>query len=111
VAAISRVLFDQGANIVHADQHSTAQGSGQFYMRGERQLPDVAARAGALEDALRPVARAFGMEWRLSYASPSKRLAIFVSRTEHALLELLWAHRAGDLRAGQGQAEGDLRTA
>ena len=99
VAAISRVLFEQGANIVHADQHSTAQGSGQFYMRVELHLPDLEARSGALEAALRPVARAFGMEWRLAYASRPKRLAIFVSRAEHALLELLWAHRAGDLRA------------
>ncbi len=41
VAAVSRVLFDQGANIVHADQHSTAHGAGQFYMRIEFLLPDL----------------------------------------------------------------------
>jgi formyltetrahydrofolate deformylase len=99
VAALSRVLFEQGANIVHADQHSTAQGSGQFYMRIELHLPDLKSRAEALEAALRPVAGAFGMEWRLSYTAHPKRLAIFVSRAEHALLELLWAHRAGDIRA------------
>ncbi len=39
------------------------------------------------------------MEWRVAYAARPKRLAIFVSRAEHALLELLWAQRAGDLRA------------
>jgi formyltetrahydrofolate deformylase len=99
VAAISRLLFDQGANIVHADQHSTAQGAGQFYMRVEFRLPDLETRGAALEAALRPVAGAFGMEWRLGYAARPKRLAIFVSRAEHALLELLWAQRAGDLRA------------
>jgi formyltetrahydrofolate deformylase len=99
VAAVSRVLFDQGANIVHADQHSTAQGAGQFYMRIEFRLPDLETRGPALEAALRPVAGAFGMEWRLAYAARPKRLAIFVSRAEHALLELLWAQRAGDLRA------------
>jgi formyltetrahydrofolate deformylase len=93
VAAISRVLNEQGANIVHADQHSTAQGSGQFYMRIELRLPDLEARAGSLEAALRPVTGAFGMEWRLSHASHQKRLAIFVSRAEHALLELLWSRR------------------
>ena len=99
VAAISRVLYEQGANIVHADQHSTAQGSGQFYLRVELRLPDLEARAPALEAALRPVAGAFEMAWRLAFASRPKRLAIFVSRAEHALLELLWAERAGDLRA------------
>lgn len=99
VAAVSKVLFEQGANIVHADQHSTAQGAGQFYMRVEISLPDLESRAPALEAAMVPVARTFGMEWRLAYAARPKRLAIFVSRAEHALLELLWAHRAGDLRA------------
>jgi formyltetrahydrofolate deformylase len=99
VAAVSRVLFEHGANIVHADQHSTAQGAGQFYLRMEISLPDFDAQAPALEAAMQPVAETFGMEWRLASAARPKRLAIFVSRAEHALLELLWAHRAGDLRA------------
>ena len=99
VAAVSRVLFEQGANIVHADQHSTANGAGQFYMRVEFRLPELQARGPVLEAALRPIASEFGKEWRLAYAAHPKRLAIFVSRAEHALLELLWAWRAGDLRA------------
>jgi formyltetrahydrofolate deformylase len=99
VAAVSRVLYEQGANIIHADQHSTAQGAGQFYLRVELHLPNLEAGAPALEAAMRPVAGAFGMEWRLAFAARPKRVAIFVSRAEHALLELLWAHRAGDLRA------------
>jgi formyltetrahydrofolate deformylase len=99
VAAVSKVLYEQGANIVHADQHSTAQGAGQFYLRVEIRLPDLESEAPALEAAMQPVARTFGMEWRLAYAARPKRLAIFVSRAEHALLELLWAHRAGDLHA------------
>jgi formyltetrahydrofolate deformylase len=39
------------------------------------------------------------MEWRLAYAARPKRLAVFVSRADHALLELLWQHQAGDLAA------------
>ncbi|MHB8620213.1 MAG: formyltetrahydrofolate deformylase, partial [Chloroflexota bacterium] len=39
------------------------------------------------------------MEWRLAYAGRLKRLAIFVSRDEHCLLELLWRWRSGDLEA------------
>lgn len=99
VAAVTRVLYEQGANIVHADQHSTAQGAGQFYMRVEFRLPELEARRDALETALRPVARTFDMEWSLAYPARPKRLAVFVSRAEHALLELLWAWRAGDLQA------------
>ncbi len=98
VAAVSHFLFDRGANIIHSDQHSTEHGGGTFFMRTEFQLADL-ADSKDLEHAFKAVAGRFGMDWRLSYAARPKRLAIFVSRAEHALLELLWQHQAGDLAA------------
>jgi formyltetrahydrofolate deformylase len=96
VAAVSQFLFEHGANIIHSDQHSTEQGEGTFFMRIEFGLAGLDA---TLEQAFRPIAERFGMQWRLSYAGQPKRLAIFVSRQNHALLELLWQRAAGDLRA------------
>jgi formyltetrahydrofolate deformylase len=37
------------------------------------------------------------MRWQLAYAAQKKRVAIFVSRYEHCLVDLLWRHRAGEL--------------
>ena len=37
VAAVSRFLFEHGANIMQADQFSTAGGSGRFFLRIEFQ--------------------------------------------------------------------------
>ena len=99
VAAVSRFLFEEGANIIHSDQHSTDPTGGTFFMRVEFQLPDLEKRAPELERSFAPVAEEFGMEWRLAPAGRTKRLAIFVSKTDHALFELLWRRRAGDLRA------------
>src|SRR5262249_54933129 len=99
VAAVSHFLFDQGANVIHSDQHSTERGEGTFFMRTEFRLRALAANSLALEQAFKPVAGRFGMQWRISPAARRKRLGIFVSRAEHALLELLWQHRAGDLAA------------
>jgi formyltetrahydrofolate deformylase len=96
VAAVSEFLFERGANIIHSDQHSTEQGQGTFFMRIEFSLPGLSA---ALEQAFAPVASRFQMQWRFAYAAQRKRLAIFVSRQEHALLELLWQRQAGDLQA------------
>jgi formyltetrahydrofolate deformylase len=96
VAAVSEFLFEHGANIIHSDQHSTEQGRGTFFMRIEFFLPSLSA---ALEQAFAPVASRFQMQWRFAYAAQRKRLAIFVSRHEHALLELLWQRQAGDLQA------------
>lgn len=86
VAAISRVLFEQGANIIHADQHSTAHGEGHFHMQVEFRLPDLRRRRTALESAFQPVASAFDMEWSVAYHARPKRITISVSQAEHALL-------------------------
>jgi formyltetrahydrofolate deformylase len=99
VAAVSHFLFDRGANIIHSDQHSTERGQGTFLMRIEFQLPDLALSEADLEHGFKAVAGRFGMQWRLARAAHKKRLAVFVSRQEHALLELLWQQRAGDLAA------------
>ena len=100
VAAVSHFLAESGANIIHSDQHSTEHGQGRFFMRIEFRLADLLPRGAALEAAFeRSIAQRFGMDWRFAYAARRKRLAIFVSRAEHALLELLWQHRAGDLAA------------
>ncbi len=39
------------------------------------------------------------MEWRLTLSSDRKRIAVLVSKHDHALLELLWTWKRGDLRA------------
>ena len=99
VAAASRFLFEEGANITHSDQHSTDPTDGTFFMRVEFQLRELEKRGKALEEGFASVAAPFGMNWRIAYAGRVKRLAIFVSKGEHALFELLWRRRSGDLRA------------
>jgi formyltetrahydrofolate deformylase len=99
VAAVSHFLFDRGANIVHSDQHSTERGEGTFFMRTEFRLQDLTTSGPVLERDFKAIAGRFGMQWRLTYAARQKRLAVFVSRAEHALLELLWQQQAGDLAA------------
>ncbi len=99
VAAVSRFLFEQGANIIDSDQHSTDPTGGTFFMRVEFQLPELIKCGAALERAFAQIAAPFTMAWRLAYAGRVKRLALFVSKGEHALFELLWRRRAGDLRA------------
>jgi formyltetrahydrofolate deformylase len=95
VAAVSRFLFEHGANIVEADQYATRAEGGTFYMRMAFQSPDVAR--DELERAFTSeVAEPFGMEWRLAYPDDPRRMAVLVSREEHCLLDLLWRARRGD---------------
>ncbi|CAN7710511.1 formyltetrahydrofolate deformylase [Paenibacillus sp. LjRoot153] len=99
VAAVSQFLFEYGANIVQSDQYTMDPEGGMFFIRIEFDLTELASRVETLRADFSTVAEKFSMDWSLSLASQKKRIAIFVSKEDHALLELLWHWRAGDLNA------------
>ena len=99
VAAVSRFLFEQGANIVQSDQYTTDPEAGRFFMRIEFDVINLADRLDNIRTSFAPVAESFGMEWSLVEAKKRKRVAIFVSKEDHCLLELLWRWKAGELHA------------
>lgn len=103
VAAVSRFLFEHGANVLEADQHSTDPVGGSFFMRMEFHLDGLDLGRPELEQAFgSTVAEQFQMDWQMSYAHSPKRVALLVSREEHCLLDLLWRWRSGDLDAEIG---------
>jgi formyltetrahydrofolate deformylase len=99
VAVLSRLMADAGANITDSQQHSSDPTGGVFTLRLEFILEDLAARRGRLEGALGTLAREWHMTWRLTEAAHRPTVAVFVSRADHVLQELVYRVRAGDLRA------------
>jgi len=100
VAAISSFLFRRGANITDFDQHTSEDESAVYFTRLEFQTDRIDLPLDDLEKAFAlDVARPFSMDWRLTLSSRRKRVAVLVSRQDHALLELLWTWKRGDLRA------------
>jgi formyltetrahydrofolate deformylase len=98
VAAVSRFLYEGGANIVTSDQYSTDPEGGSFFLRMEFAIS--AERYNGLTERFGlSVAEPFDMKWRLWNAREPKRVAIMVSRYDHCLLELLWRWRRGELGA------------
>ncbi|MEM0962504.1 MAG: ACT domain-containing protein, partial [Bacteroidota bacterium] len=98
VAAVSGFLRNHGANITAFDQHATAPEGGTFFLRAEFTTPHLDIDADALARAFeRVVAEPFAMDWRVSYSAQKARVAIMVSKYDHALLELLWLWRRGEL--------------
>jgi formyltetrahydrofolate deformylase len=93
VAAVSGFLFQRGANIVHADQHSTQD---RFFLRLVAMLDDEDS-VDALRAAFEEVAERFAMDWRLSVPDAGKPVALLVSRYDHCLLDLLWRFETGEL--------------
>lgn len=98
VAAVSNFLFNHGANITALDQHSTDPEGGLFFMRLEFQTPHLDVSREILQKAFAErVAARFEMNWRIAYAADFKKVAILVSKYDHALRELLWRHSNHEL--------------
>jgi formyltetrahydrofolate deformylase len=101
VAALAQLLYGHGANILDSDQH-TDPIAGQFFQRIRFDMSELQTDRHTLESAIAEVSTRFAMSYRLSYASRTKRLAIFVSKQEHCLFDLLLRHRAGELACAVG---------
>ncbi|CAM4452246.1 formyltetrahydrofolate deformylase [Paenibacillus tarimensis] len=99
VAAVSQFLYEHGANIVQSDQYTMDPEGGMFFIRFEFDLNDLPKELPQLQEDFARVADRFDMKWLTFRASRKKRLAIFVSKEDHCLLELLWQWQAGDLDA------------
>jgi formyltetrahydrofolate deformylase len=98
VSAVSDFLTDRGANIIDLSQHSTDADGGEFFQRTAFHLPDLPLVREELEKSFaREVADRFQMEWTLNDAATKKRVAIFVSKYDHCLLDLLWRVKRGEL--------------
>lgn len=100
ISAVTSFLYRHGANITDLDQHSTDPRGGTFFLRLEFQTPDLDCSRESLKEAFRTgVAKEYGMDWKISYASEKKRMAVLVSRHDHVLMELLWRTAREDLTA------------
>ena len=103
VAAVSRFLFERGANIIESDQYSTDPEDGSFFLRTAFHLEHLAAAREELHRGFAAeVAEPFCMDWQLTDAGVPKRVAIMVSRHDHCLLDLLWRARRGELELDVG---------
>ncbi|PTQ89618.1 formyltetrahydrofolate deformylase [Agitococcus lubricus] len=98
VSAVSTFLYNHGANITALDQYSTAPEGGTYFMRLEFQTPHLdLSRQVFAQTFGEAVAKRYNMSWQLSYAADRKKVAILVSKYDHALLELLWRWSRGGL--------------
>ncbi len=96
VAALAQVLYGHGANILDADQHTDTIEE-QFFQRIRFDLSRLHTDKTSLERAIGEVAERFSMRTQLAYGDRCPRMAIFVSKYDHCLHDLLWRRRAGEL--------------
>jgi formyltetrahydrofolate deformylase len=100
VARVSSLLYEKGANILHADQHQDHD-LGLFFMRVEWALNgsdgDVVFDLEEFRAAFAPLAAELGMRWKLSSSGRLPRVALFCSQYLHCMADLLHRWRTGEL--------------
>lgn len=98
VARLSEFIYRHDGNIVAADHHTDFE-SGLFLSRLEWDLEGFRLDPTELEPAVRELAEAIDADWQLRFTDRVPRIAIFVTKQDHCLLDLLWRQQKGELRA------------
>lgn len=98
VAALSAAIAAEGCNILDADQH-TDPVADMFFQRIRFDVSHLAGDTSAVEGAIASVGGQFSMQTNLRYSGTPQRVALFVSKYDHCLVDLLWRSRAGELNA------------
>jgi formyltetrahydrofolate deformylase len=97
VPSVVEFVYSHGGDILHADQHHVPD-QDLFLMRVEWALETFDLTPDQFPDAFRPVAALLEMNWRIEYSEVPARVALFVSREDHCLVDLLHRWRIGELR-------------
>ena len=96
VRELSGWVAANGGNIVHADHHSD-QGAGLFLSRIEWQLEGFGLPREAICPTASALAERLGGRYKVNFSDVRPPVAIFVSKQDHCLLDLLWRTRTGEL--------------
>ncbi|MBD2433321.1 MULTISPECIES: formyltetrahydrofolate deformylase [Fischerella] len=98
VAKFANFIYANGGNIIHADQH-TDFAAGLFLTRLEWQLTGFNLPREFIAPAFNAIAQPLNAKWELHFSDTVPRIAIWVSKQDHCLFDLIWRHRAKEFTA------------
>jgi len=95
-AAIADFIYWHGGDLLHFEQYQA--GIERFFLaRLEWDLSSFEFDLKEFPKWFAPIAEQFSIQWRVTTSSYRPRLAIFVSKYDHCLVDLLYRHRIGEL--------------
>lgn len=96
VAAITDFIFRRNGNILHLDQHVDTEHN-VFFMRVQWDLAGFEIAKEKIASAFAPLADQYHMTWRVNFSDEIQRMALFVSKEDHCLYDLLSRWQSGEL--------------
>ena len=95
VSRISHFIFERGGNILDLDEHVELD-THTFSIRVAWDMQQFSVSQEDLHEAFAPLAKEFGASWIIRFNNSKPRLALFVSKYDHCLQEILWRHSLGE---------------
>jgi formyltetrahydrofolate deformylase len=97
VALLANFIASHNGNIIHADHHTDFT-AGLFLSRLEWQLDGFDLSIEEMTDAFSEVAKDLQANWQLHFSQKVRRIALWVSRQDHCLLDLIWRQRSKEIQ-------------
>lgn len=97
IASVTNFIAKKQGNITYIDQHVDRE-QNIFFMRLESEFIHESFTADVFKAAFkRDLAVTFGMKWRLYSSAKKPKMALFISKYDHCLYDLLGRYNSGEL--------------
>ncbi|MGB3209029.1 MAG: formyltetrahydrofolate deformylase [Crinalium sp.] len=98
VAKIANFIYANDGNILYVDQHTDFE-AGLVLTRVEWRLEGFNLPRELIAPAFSAIAQPLHATWQLLFSDTIPRIAIWVSRQDHCLLDLIWRQQAKEFPA------------
>jgi len=97
ISAVTGFIHKKGGNIVYLDQHVDQQAN-VFFMRLESNFDaDLFSESAFEKEFHKKLAQRYTMQWSMHRAGIQPKMALFVSKYNHCLYDLLSRYSSGEL--------------
>jgi len=93
ISRISHFVFERGGNILDLDEHVDG---GHFFIRLAWDMKNFSVSEADVAEAFSPLGKEFDARWEMNFTGKNMQVAIFVSKLDHCLQEILWRQRLGE---------------
>lgn len=96
IHAVTNFLFEKGGNVIYLDQHVDKEAE-VFFMRLEADFENGLTNEAFEEEFKTTLAPTYGMQWSCHLEGSLPKMALFVSKYNHCLYDLLSRYQSGEL--------------
>lgn len=96
IRSVTTFIHQQGGNVIYLDQHVDKQ-AGVFFMRLQCEFETEVVLDDFKEKFDTTLAKEFNMQWDIHMEAHKPKMAIFVSKYNHCLYDLLSRFNSGEL--------------